>query len=147
MASARAVSVFFSFSSSSKLACVCSLATDYYYYYYFSQLNFPIPFYFNPTARKTLCLASLPLNLDFQLIRFNRELVGILFKRLELAFPLFPPPPRGRLSVPVTSYELGKYTYMFAFLNKLQQSSVDLTHLDLEVISSLDIVHCTGTDN
>lgn len=36
---------------------------------------------------------------------------------------------------------------MFAFLNKLQQSSVDLTHLDLEVISSLDIVHCTGTDN
>lgn len=51
------------------------------------------------------------------------------------------------MSVPVTSYELGKYTYMFAFLNKLQQSSVDLTHLDLEVISSLDIVHCTGTDN
>lgn len=105
MASARAVSVFFSFSSSSKLACVCSLATDYYYYYYyFSQLNFPIPFYFNPTARKTLCLASLPLNLDVQLVRFNRELVGILFKRLELAFPLFPPAGGGEAVS--TSYKL-----------------------------------------
>lgn len=62
-------------------------------------------------------------------------------------FHYFPPRGEGRLSVPVTSYELGKYTYMFAFLNKLQQSSVDLTHLDLEIISSLDIVHCTGTDN
>lgn len=40
------------------------------------------------TAGKTLCLASLPLNLDFQLVRFIRELVGILFKRLELTFPL-----------------------------------------------------------